>query len=98
MPYLLQTPSVFVFELAREGTVADAGTVGFDDADHTLDCGRWTTEARAAAAYSGMSRRDARIRAEIDVETRAMRSFSQSALALLECVAVIASGSGDIRR
>src|SRR5690625_3600316 len=68
MPYLLQTPSVFVFELGREGTVADAGTVGFDDADHTLDCGRWNTEARAAAAYSGMARRDERIRAEIDVE------------------------------
>ena len=74
--------TIFVIQLGRERAFADAGGVGFHDAQHEMH--GIGTKARARRGLSGdhVRGRDKGIGAKVDVQQSALCAFEQDALAL----------------
>src|SRR5690606_14871331 len=70
-----------VRELGRERPGTDARRVRLHDTEHAVERRRTDTRAAQRTADRRIRRRDERIRAEIDVEHRALRTFEQDAAA-----------------
>ena len=72
-----------IVELRRERTFADACRVRLDHADHAVDIARGETGADAGAAGRGIGRGHKGIRAEVDVEHRALGALKKDGLSVL---------------
>ncbi len=90
-------PAHVVLQLRRERPGADARRIGLDDAEHVVERLRAHARARQRAADRRVRRRHERIRAEVDVEHRALRAFEQHVLARVVKLAQRLGHVGDER-
>src|SRR5690554_2044932 len=81
MATLTQTLPGFIAKFSRERTRADAGCIGFDDAQNIAGC-RWPDAGTARrCARNGVGAGDERIGSVIDIKQHALRALEQYAVA-----------------
>src|SRR5690606_32859862 len=81
MATLTQTLPGFIAKFSRERTRADAGGIGFDDAQNIAGC-RWPDAGTTCrCAGNGVGAGDERIGSVIDIKQHALRALEQYAVA-----------------
>mmetsp|Transcript_29984 Transcript_29984/g.91798 ORF Transcript_29984/g.91798 Transcript_29984/m.91798 type:complete len:226 (+) Transcript_29984:429-1106(+) len=75
---------LFQRKLRRKRPGPDARGVGLDDADDAVDFRGRHAEARADAAGRRRTRRDVRVRPEVDVQQRSVRAFRENSFAAFQ--------------
>jgi hypothetical protein len=84
MTQFAETTARLVKELCGERTCTHTSAVSLDNTHHTANAGRSHTKAGADTGGDCVGRGYKRIGAEIDVEHRALGTFGQNFLTLIE--------------
>ena len=87
-----------IVKLRRERPFTHTRGVRLDHADHAVDVARGKSAADARTTGGRVGRRHERIRAEVDVEHRALRPFEEDGLARLLRFMEHRHGIADVRR